>query len=115
MEPETALLQALHRDPADETAWLALADCLEENDQPYRAEVVRLGRTLRRLPLSQEREALETRLCALLVGVDPCVPEVVSSVGMRLALIPAGVYAMGAPPGESQGDEERHPVEITRP
>jgi uncharacterized protein (TIGR02996 family) len=36
------LLQALHRDPGDTTAWLTLADALEESGQVERAELTRL-------------------------------------------------------------------------
>ena len=43
--------------------------------------------------------------------------QVTNSIGMRLALVPAGVFTMGSPPTESgRGqDETEHEVEITRP
>src|SRR5262245_44782408 len=115
----TTLLTALHTDPADEVAWRALADALEELGQPDRAELLRLHRALRS-PAGRpsSRQKAERRLRALLAGgVQPCVPEVVNSVGMRLALLPPGAFLMGAPDGDrEQGDEERprHEVEITR-
>jgi formylglycine-generating enzyme required for sulfatase activity len=41
--------------------------------------------------------------------------EIVNSIGMRLALIPAGKFLMGSPQGEGSDDERpQHEVEITR-
>jgi formylglycine-generating enzyme required for sulfatase activity len=42
---------------------------------------------------------------------------VTNSIGMKLALIPAGKFLMGSPPDEKGrgDDEEQHEVEITRP
>jgi uncharacterized protein (TIGR02996 family) len=131
-EMESAFLNALHADPADEASWLALADWLHEDGQADRAEVVRLWRGLRhqRGPQSSvpsdlmtwagpARLADERRLIELLLGgARPVVPEVVNSIGMRLALVPAGKFWMGSPEGEERrGSEEgpRHPVQITRP
>jgi uncharacterized protein (TIGR02996 family) len=54
---EAAFLQALHADPTDETTWLALADWLDDDGQGERAELVRLVRRLRALPVM----ALTTR------------------------------------------------------
>jgi uncharacterized protein (TIGR02996 family) len=118
---EAAFLQALHADPTDETTWLALADWLEDDGQVERAELVRLVRRLRVLPVmkrTKERVRLEDRVAELLnAGVRPVVPEVVNSIGMRLALIPPGRFRMGSPAGEKErsGDEAAHEVEITRP
>ncbi len=111
------LLAALHATPGDDVAWLALADALEEEDDP-RAEMTRLVTALRRLPDGDERDAHEGRLFELLAGgMRPVVPEVVNSLGMRLALIPPGVFMMGAREG-ADGTEPfelpRHEVEITR-
>jgi formylglycine-generating enzyme required for sulfatase activity len=41
----------------------------------------------------------------------------VNSIGMKFALIPAGTFLMGSPPGEKQRskDEEQHEVTLTRP
>jgi uncharacterized protein (TIGR02996 family) len=119
---EEAFLQALHAEPNDETTWLALADWLEEDGQTERAELVRLVRRLRVLPVmrrDRERVRLENRVAELLrSGVRPVVPEVVNSIGMRLALIPSGRFRMGSPSSEKDRlDHEGpvHEVEITRP
>jgi uncharacterized protein (TIGR02996 family) len=119
---EAAFLASLHAEPNDETTWLALADWLEEDGQADRAELVRLVRRLRALPVmkrSRERARLEDRVAELLnAGVGPVVPEVVNSIGMRLALIPPGRFRMGSPDEEHEGyrnAEEAHEVEITRP
>ena len=42
---------------------------------------------------------------------------VTNSIGMKLALIPAGTFIMGSPPSEPDRDnkEERHEVSITKP
>jgi formylglycine-generating enzyme required for sulfatase activity len=61
---------------------------------------------------------MQARVAELLnVGVRPVVPEVVNSIGMRLALIPPGTFLMGSPEDEEgrSEDEEQHEVEITRP
>jgi uncharacterized protein (TIGR02996 family) len=118
---EAAFLAALHAEPNDEATWLALADWLEEDGQADRAELVRLVRHLRTLPVMEvtpERAGLEGRVAELLnAGVRPVVPEVVNSIGMRLALIPPGRFRMGSPSGEQErgGDEKAHEVGITRP
>jgi formylglycine-generating enzyme required for sulfatase activity len=44
-------------------------------------------------------------------------PTITNSIGMKLALVPAGTFTMGSPadePGRAD-DEAAHPVEITRP
>jgi uncharacterized protein (TIGR02996 family) len=118
---EAAFLAALHAEPNDEATWLALADWLDEDGQADRAELVRLVRRLRPLPVMEvtpERAEMEARVAGLLnAGVRPVVPEVVNSIGMRLALIPPGRFRMGSPTGENErgGDEAAHEVEITRP
>jgi uncharacterized protein (TIGR02996 family) len=118
---ESVFLSALHAEPNDETTWLALADWLEEDGQADRAELARLVRRLRALPVMEVtpgRAALEDRVAHLLnAGVRPVVPEVVNSIGMRLALIPAGRFCMGSPSGEEglwSIKEPAHEVEITR-
>src|SRR5262245_46536245 len=117
---EAAFLTALHESPADEVTWLALADWLEENEQPQRAELVRLVRRLRGLPVTRrtkQRVALEERVAALLLsGARPVVPEVTNHLGMRFALIPPGTYLMGSPGNEPghQSREHRHEVTLTR-
>ena len=53
----------------------------------------------------------------ILSGLRPCVPELVNSVGIRLALIPAGTFWMGNLEQEGGGDpgEARHQVRRVRP
>jgi uncharacterized protein (TIGR02996 family) len=114
---EQALLLALHCDPCDVVTWSALADCLEEKGEGERAELLRLSRLP---PASKKaRAAAEKRVRELLAaGVVPCVPVLENSLGMRLALIPAGKFRMGSPKREAgRGEDEgpRHEVEITRP
>jgi uncharacterized protein (TIGR02996 family) len=114
---EETLLQALHKDPCDSVTWSALADCLEEQGQTQRAELLRLSR----LPPSAKRAraAAEQRVRELLgVGVLPCVPILENSIGMRFALIPPGKFLMGSPEAEEERGEDEgplHEVEITRP
>src|SRR5262249_23204792 len=101
--------------------WLALADWLEDGGQLERAELVRLVRSLRTVPVmkrSRPRARLEDRVAELLLaGVRPVVAEVVNGIGMRLALIPPGRFRMGAAGGEEHRTENQlaHEVEITRP
>ena len=96
MDSEQVLLEALHADPGDETAWLALADCLEENRQPVRAELLRLHRRLRTFEEGVERQQMEARVREMLAaGLQPCVPILVNSIGMKFALVPAGTFVMG--------------------
>jgi uncharacterized protein (TIGR02996 family) len=114
---EDAFLAALHESPNDEVTWAALADWLDDDGQPQRAELVRLTRGLRASRHPRRGEA-EARLAALLIsGVRPAVPEVVNSIGMRLALIGPGGFRLGSPPGEEHhlADEKAREVEITRP
>jgi uncharacterized protein (TIGR02996 family) len=120
MNTEQALLGALHDDPGDETSWLVLADWLEEQGEPDRAELLRAQRRLVRTPYAAgDRRALERRVQKLLAsGVRPCVPTVTNSLGMTFALIPAGTFFMGSPEDElDRGSDEGplHEVEITRP
>jgi uncharacterized protein (TIGR02996 family) len=111
---EEAFLQALRTEPNDETTWLALADWLEENGQEQRAELVRLVRRLRTLPVmkrSRERARLEDRVAAMLAAsVRQAVPEVVNSIDMRLALIPPGRFRMGSPLDEAERCKDEGPA-----
>jgi uncharacterized protein (TIGR02996 family) len=105
------LLEALHADPSDETAWLALADALEEDGQPKRAELTRL--------LRRRCDQTEPRVQELLQGsVRPCVPEWTNSLGMRFVLISAGSFRLGSPDdeeGRCVDEGPVHEVEVTRP
>jgi uncharacterized protein (TIGR02996 family) len=118
---EAVFLAALHAEPNDEPTWLALADWLDEDGHADRAELVRLVRRLRTLPVMEvtpERAEMEARVAHLLnAGVRPVVPEVVNSLGMRLALIPPGRFRMGSPSSEKERKKDEgpaHEVEITR-
>jgi uncharacterized protein (TIGR02996 family) len=105
------LLEALHGDCSDETAWLALADALEESGQSAQAELTRL---LRRRCAETEPHVQEL----LQGGVRPCVPERTNSIGMRFVLIPPGTFLMGSPDdedGRNAAEGPVHEVEISRP
>jgi uncharacterized protein (TIGR02996 family) len=118
MDTLAALLAALHDQPGDDVTWLALTDWLEENGEPARAELLRLQRSLPGLRPGKARYAAEERIQHLLAaGVQPCVPTLTNSIGMELALIPAGTFRMGSPPNEPRrmDDEPLHTVRITRP
>ncbi|MFQ3593719.1 MAG: TIGR02996 domain-containing protein [Gemmataceae bacterium] len=68
------LLQALHHHAADEVAWLALADALEEAGDP-RAELTRLTTRLRRELTYEGRRRDEARVQQLIRdGITPCMP-----------------------------------------
>jgi uncharacterized protein (TIGR02996 family) len=114
---EEVLLKALHDDPADDTARLALADWLQEHGDP-RGELLRLHVALRQKPAGADLAAGEARLCELLAaGVRPCVPRLTNSVGMELALIPPGAFLMGSPDseeGHSEDEGPQHEVEGSR-
>jgi uncharacterized protein (TIGR02996 family) len=116
MDMEPAFLQAIQDNPEDESTWSILADWLEEQGDSPRAELVRLQLLLRSGD-SPERPTREDRLRALLAsGVQPCVPALTNSVGMKLALIPPGRFLMGSDAGEKDrqdGESPRHEVEIT--
>jgi uncharacterized protein (TIGR02996 family) len=118
---EAAFLSALHESPGDEVTWLALADWLDDDGQPQRAELVRLVRRLRALPVmkrTSQRALLEDRVAELLrCGARPVVAEVTNSVGMRFALIPPGRFRMGSLTSERlrHHDERAHEVTLTRP
>jgi formylglycine-generating enzyme len=104
-------------DPADDLAWLAVADWLEEHDQPDRAELTRLTRLLRHDLHGPDRRDREDRLMELLAaGVEPCVATLTNSIGMEFALIPPGTFMMGSPENEEErfGDETRHKVTLTQ-
>jgi uncharacterized protein (TIGR02996 family) len=115
----SVLLHALRGDPGDETAWLALADGLEEAGQPDRASLTRLARRLRHLPDGPDRSETERSVQKLLrEGVRPCVPEWTSALGMKFVLIPAGTFRMGSPDDEAErlrDEGPAHEVEITQP
>jgi uncharacterized protein (TIGR02996 family) len=112
------LLQALHHSADDPVAWLALADALEEQDDP-RAELVRLTNQLREELPSRTRTASTKRVQALLAdGLRPCMPTVIASYNIHLTLIPPGKFLMGAKPREWTNilhERPQHQVLLTRP
>jgi uncharacterized protein (TIGR02996 family) len=108
------LLQAIHEEPADEASWLVLADWLEENDDPQRAELLRLHRSLRTVQPAARRRQSELRVMAILAaGVKPFVPVRTNSLGMELALIPAGSFRMGSPAREARRMDDEHLRRVT--
>jgi uncharacterized protein (TIGR02996 family) len=111
-----AFLQAMVEDPRGAPAtWLVLADWLEDQGDP-RAELVRLMYQPdyhRDLPGEQRDERVRQLLAS---GIGPVAPALVNSIGMKLALIPAGTFLMGSPESEAQENEKpQHEVEISRP
>ena len=112
-----AFLQSILDDPAGAaTTWPILADWLEEQSDA-RAELVRLCHDPNYWPslAGGERDARVRDLLA--AGLLPCVPVWDNSIGMRLALIPAGTFLMGSPANEvkRRDNEVQHEVEITKP
>ena len=109
-------LNAIAADPVNApTVWRVLADWLEDQGDP-RFELVRLQHQpeyRRDLP-PEQRDARVRELLAS--GVQPVVPTIENSIGMRFVLIPSGTFFMGSPDGEGADLEHpRHEVEITRP
>lgn len=99
-----ALLAGIVSDPLEETRWLVLADWLEENDDPRRAEFLRLHRRMLATccePDSHpERAQWQSRMTELLIaGVEPCVPQetltLPGGVPMTFSFIPPGAFLMG--------------------
>src|SRR5437764_6720420 len=123
------LLRAIVADPQAEDRYLVLADWLEEHDDPRRAELLRLHRSLLATCCEPdrhpERAAWQARIVELLgLGVRPCVPQrtvtLDEGVEMTFSFIPPGTFLMGSPEDE-QGrgfwegvDEARHPVTLGR-
>lgn len=71
MTPDNTFLKALLADPEDDTLRLALADWLDENDQPARAEFVRVQIELARGVTDRDRlRHLELRQRDLLMAHD---------------------------------------------
>ena len=87
MDDGSVLLAALHDRPADELAWLAYADWLEEHDQPGPGELARLLVSIRQQHGGHYLPHHEQRVRDLLAaGVRPAPPMLVNSLGMAFAL-----------------------------
>jgi uncharacterized protein (TIGR02996 family) len=116
---ESAFREAILDNPTEDDSWLVLADLLEENDQPQRAELIRLHVQLRKPLPHRERALLGGQVQRLIVsGARPWAASITNSLGMRLVLIPPGTFPMGSPSrrGTAQSDEfPCHNVHITRP
>ena len=117
-----ALLAGIISDPLEETGWLVLADYLEENDDPRRAELLRLHRRMLATCCEPEahpgRARWQARLVELLVaGVKPCVPQetltLPGGVPMTFSFIPPGAFLMGSDKW-SEHEMPVHRVELTR-
>jgi uncharacterized protein (TIGR02996 family) len=130
MDTEQTLLAALHADPFDPTPRLALADWLEEQGHPDRAELARLQLRLDSTLEHPERRLWERRVQELLAaGVRPCVAELTlalkPTLHLRAALIRPGVFWMGTTEEETAESDEtwrnrgnevpRRRVTLTRP
>lgn len=71
MTPDNPFLQALLAEPEDDTLRLAMADWLDENEQPERAEFIRVQIELARgVPDRPRRCQLELRQRDLLIAHD---------------------------------------------
>jgi uncharacterized protein (TIGR02996 family) len=115
MTPVEALQHALQLAPEDDTAWLALADCLAERGEEGRSELVRLQLSLRQKPDAPEAAAWEERLRQLWSeGAESCQPVMAGPHGMRFVLVPPGSFWMGATPGEEWMDDDETPRRIVR-
>jgi uncharacterized protein (TIGR02996 family) len=116
------LRQALVVDPADHTAWLALADSLEEDGCPDCAELIHLREWLRFAGPGGERRRAEARMQQLLrQGVRPVMPRarlaLSAEASLEMVLVPPGGFLMGSPddePGRMTDEGPRHRVTIGR-
>jgi uncharacterized protein (TIGR02996 family) len=116
-----ALLTGIVAEPLEETRWLVLADWLEENDDPRRAELLRLHRKLLATccepDAHPERVQWHGRVTELLdAGVVPCVPrhrlELPGGAPLDGVFIPPGSFLMGGTIFENE--KPVHKVTLTR-
>jgi uncharacterized protein (TIGR02996 family) len=101
---------AVMAQPEDQTIWHAIADWLEERDQPLRAELVRLSR----IRVGENPQRVIELLDA---GVEPVIPVFRNMMGMQFAYVQAGTFLMGSPESEHGrfNDEIQHEVRLTKP
>jgi uncharacterized protein (TIGR02996 family) len=120
MDTLGALLAGIVAEPSEETRWLVLADWLEENDDPRRAELLRLHRqlvgTCCQPDAHPHRTAWQARVVELLVaGVHPCVPrhtlELHGGVPLVGSFVPPGSSLMGGTVEDAE--EPVHRVTLT--
>jgi uncharacterized protein (TIGR02996 family) len=119
---EASFLDDICRHPHDPDLWLILADWLQDQPEPARhlqAELIRLLHQLRTQPTAAEQPDWHRRADELQKqGVRVPTPTLTNSVGMHLALIPAGRFQMGSPATEAERSDDEgpvHEVAITRP
>ncbi|MFO0879883.1 MAG: formylglycine-generating enzyme family protein [Gemmataceae bacterium] len=109
MDSFSTLQAAIHQDPYDETAWLALADSLGEAGKDDSAEMVRLHWQLRQVEVPLQVE-LEQRLLELWERGTVCpVPTLQGPLGMLFVLVPPGAFWMGAIADEPWMDRDELP------
>jgi uncharacterized protein (TIGR02996 family) len=115
-----ALLSGIVSEPLEETRWLVLADWLEENDDPRRAELLRLHRQLLGTccepDAHPERADWQRRVVELLgAGVGPCVPQrtlvLPGEVPLVGSFVPPGSFLMGGT--EYDPEKPVHRVTLT--
>jgi uncharacterized protein (TIGR02996 family) len=120
MDPLEALLAGIVADPLEETRWLVLADYLEENDDPRRAELLRRHRRLLgsccEPDAHPERADWQRRVVELLgAGVAPCVPRhtlvLPGDVSLVGSFVPPGTFLMGGT--EYDAEKPVHRVTLT--
>jgi uncharacterized protein (TIGR02996 family) len=119
MDLEQAFLQDIQENPDDPAPWLILADWLHDRNDLARSELVQLTTRLRAEPRHDDAHSWEQRIQHLLAqGVLPVTPRLANSIGMELALIPAGLFKMGSPStevGRFEDEGPHHLVRINRP
>jgi uncharacterized protein (TIGR02996 family) len=118
MTERDALLAGIISEPSEETRWLVPADWLEENDDPRRAELLRLHRQLLATSCEPgkhpERATQQARILELIAeGVQPCVPqktlELPGGLTLTGSFIPPGSFLMGG----TFGDYEKPVHKVT--